>query len=141
MARVGELAGDLLRIDFLTMPRLKSAVEVVMRPEFHILLRTLLRRVSALSYFHGGERLEADFAGLAERARRIRLLRDGTFWQEFTRYSSRQKAKMDLGGLVGEAVYEGELAEFLPWLAWGELVYVGKNVTFGLGKYRSFKTG
>ena len=136
MARARDLAGERLIVEFLTMTRLKSGEGVVMRPDFHVFLRALLRRISALSYFHGGERLEADFAGLAERARAVRLVRDGTFWRDFPRYSSRQEARMDLGGLVGEAVYEGELREFLPWLVWGELVHVGKNATFGLGRYR-----
>ena len=39
-----------------------------------------------------------------------------------------------LGGLVGTAAYEGDFAEFLPWLLWGQLVHVGKNATFGLGR-------
>ena len=51
-----------------------------------------------------------------------------------TRYSSRQDERMDLGGLVGAAAYEGDLAEFLPWLLWGQLVHVGMNATFGLGR-------
>ena len=125
-----------LQVSFLTMTRLKSEEALARRPEFHILLRALLRRVSSLAYFHGGERLEADFPGLASRARQVRLVGDGTRWRDWTRYSSRQDARMELGGLVGEAEYEGEMGEFLPWLVWGELVHVGKNATFGLGRIR-----
>jgi CRISPR/Cas system endoribonuclease Cas6 (RAMP superfamily) len=40
------------------------------------------------------------------------------------------------GGFVGDATFEGDLAEFLPALRLGELVHVGKGTTFGLGKYR-----
>ena len=43
---------------------------------------------------------------------------------------------MSLGGLVGEAVYEGDLSPFLPILAAGELVHVGKSTVFGNGLYR-----
>jgi len=42
---------------------------------------------------------------------------------------------MSMGGLVGRAVYHGAWQEFWPWLALGEWVHVGKNATFGLGKY------
>lgn len=133
---LGQRQGGRLAVSFLTMTRLKSDRDYARRPEFHTLLRALLRRVSALSYFHGGERIEADYRGLAERARAVALARDETRWRDWTRYSSRQDNRMDLGGLIGRAEYAGELAEFLPWLIWGELVHAGKNATFGLGKIR-----
>ena len=116
------------------MTRLKSDRDYVRRPEFHVLLRALLRRISALSYFHCGQRIEADFAGLAARSRAVVLARDATAWRDWTRFSSRQDARMDLGGIIGEAEYEGDLAEFLPWLFWGQIAHVGKNATFGLGR-------
>ena len=49
--------------------------------------------------------------------------------------SSRQKQKMSLGGFIGEATYAGNFGEFLPMLAWGEVVHLGKAVSFGLGRY------
>ena len=42
---------------------------------------------------------------------------------------------MDGNGLVGEAVYEGDLAPFWPFLVFGQWAHVGKNATFGLGRY------
>ena len=57
-------------------------------------------------------------------------------WRDWTRYSSRQHRKMQLGGLVGSVTYAGDLAAFLPFVALGQLLHVGKNATFGLGKYR-----
>jgi hypothetical protein len=39
------------------------------------------------------------------------------------------RQRHELSGFIGEAVYEGELEEFLPWLAIGELVHVGKHDT------------
>ncbi len=127
-------------VNYSTMTRLKSGEALARQPEFHILLRALLRRISALAYFHGGGRIEADYAGLAHRARLVGLVRDGTRWHDWTRYSSRQDARMELGGLVGEALYEGMREEFLPWLLWGEIVHAGKNATFGLGRIRVEKS-
>lgn len=127
--------GDGLAVTFETMTRLKDAGAYVTSPEFHVLLRALLRRISALSYFHCGVRLEADYRGLGERARAVALAVNETRWQDWERFSGRQKEWMSLGGLVGRAVYRGEWREFWPWLALGEWVHVGKNATFGLGKY------
>ena len=39
-------------------------------------------------------------------------------------------------GLVGDAVYEGDLAPFWPYLVFGQWTHVGSATTFGLGRYR-----
>lgn len=57
-------------------------------------------------------------------------------WVSWQRYSARQKAAMDLGGLVGKVCYRGQLEELLLLLVFGWLVHVGKDATFGLGQYR-----
>lgn len=134
----GGLAGaGSLRVRFETMTRLTFDGHLQRRPEFHVLIRNLLRRLSSLAYFHHGFELRLDFPGLIERAAQVRLVQDGTTWVDWERYSSRQDERMKLGGIVGEAVYEapaGVLAEFLPLLALAEFTHVGKNATFGLGK-------
>jgi hypothetical protein len=85
--------------------------------------------------FHCGERLDVDFLGLIERAKAVRLVADRTRWRDWTRYSSRQDRRMKLGGLVGEAEYEGALDAAWPFLEFGQWTHVGKNATFGLGRY------
>ena len=103
---------------------------------FHVFWRRLIGRVSALAYFHCGESLEMDFKGLIEKAMCVQM-RDSTLrWKDWTRYSSRQDRRMQLGGLVGRVTYAGDLAEFVPYLALGAYLHVGKNATFGLGKFR-----
>ena len=52
------------------------------------------------------------------------------------RYSARQDAKLKMGGVVGEAVYEGDLEPFAPLLSLGEVLHVGKGTGLGLGRYR-----
>ena len=39
-------------------------------------------------------------------------------------------------GLVGRVRYAGEMAGFVPFVGLGAFLHVGKNATFGLGKYR-----
>ncbi len=33
-------------------------------------------------------------------------------------------------------MYEGNVAEFLPYLVYGQAAHVGKQSTFGAGRYR-----
>jgi CRISPR/Cas system endoribonuclease Cas6 (RAMP superfamily) len=42
---------------------------------------------------------------------------------------------MNLGGFLGQIVFEGNFGEFYPLLQMGEYLHIGKACTFGLGKY------
>jgi hypothetical protein len=52
------------------------------------------------------------------------------------RYSSFRGKFEPLEGVVGSAVYEGPIGEFLPLLCIGQFAHVGKRAVFGLGRYR-----
>lgn len=126
-------------LEYRTMTRIKFEQNFARRLEFHILIRSLLRRLSSLAYFHHGWELDLDFTGLIEHAAAVRLIKDSTRWVDWERYSSRQDSKMNLGGVMGRAVYKGDLDKFIPILRLGELVHVGKGAVFGMGKYRMEK--
>jgi len=125
-----------LQLAFETPLRLRYQGEIVRVPEFHIILRNLLRRLSLLTYFHLGYQLDVDFSRLIERAQEVRLVRDDTSWCTLQRYSRRQNQSVSLSGFTGRAEYLGELGQFLPVLALGQEVHVGKSTVIGLGKYR-----
>ena len=59
-------------------------------------------------------------------------------WRDWTRYSSRQQARMQMGGLIGSAVLEGEQLPPEGWpLLWlGQWLHAGKQSSMGLGQYR-----
>lgn len=196
-----------LIVGFETPCRLKYERHLVDVPEFHILIRNLLRRVSSLARFHHSFEVDVDFRGLIESSLNVELIQNRTRWVDWERYSARQSSRMRLGGIMGVAVYRfvdgaarvrhGSLCasegcrkglekgngmsgsrhvdrskhstaggngmsggdsmsgsngpsggdgpppvctsiEFLlPFIAIGQYVHVGKNVTFGLGKLRS----
>lgn len=84
--------------------------------------------------FHHGVKLELDYSGLSERSRDVKRFSDNTYWFELERFSQRQGGKMKLGGVVGEATYEGEIGEFMPLLEFGRWAGAGKNSVFGLGQ-------
>jgi hypothetical protein len=124
-----------ITLQFQTPTRIKHQEDYASRPEFHILIRAILRRVSSLYYFHCGEQWETDYRGIIAQAQEIKMTRSNVRWVDWERYSARQDKRIELGGFVGEASYEGNLEPFLPLLLVGQLVHVGKACVFGNGQY------
>ena len=54
-------------------------------------------------------------------------------FKELIRFSNRQKTKMNLGGIMGEIIYKNVDENSYKLLKLGEIIGVGKQVTFGLG--------
>lgn len=133
--RAGTFNGNQINVRYLTPTRIKHENEISTKPEFHILVRGLVRRLSSLFYFHCGKRWEADFKGIVSQAQAIELTDDRTRWVDWERFSGRQQKRINLGGIVGEVVYRGQVEPFFDLLALGELLHVGKATVFGNGKY------
>lgn len=125
----------LLTLDFTTPARIIVNADLVVDLEFHHLIRSLLRRISTISYFHYGKRLELDFKGMIERSQMVKIKERDTKWHDWERYSARQDTRMKMGGFVGRVTFEGDLGEFMPFIELGEMLHVGKGTSFGLGKY------
>ena len=124
-------------ISFITPTRIKYKNSLTKDLEFHIFFRNLLRRISLLSYFHCGYRLDdSGFKDIIEQAREIKTVKQSLYWHDWERYSNRQKTRMKMGGFMGEIAYEGELEKFWPYIRLGEYVHVGKGSGFGLGRYK-----
>jgi len=99
------------------------------------LLMGLVKRTALLSDLHAGQPLALDFRALARHAESITGRHD-LRWLDWGRYSSRQQREMKLGGVVGRWTLAGELTPFWPFLHLGQWLHVGKETTFGLGRYR-----
>lgn len=135
-AAVGATQAAAVTIHFESPTTLKHNGDILHdAPPFHVLIRTLLRRVSSLSYFHGGQRWETDYRGWIERAEAVTTTDAAVEWHDGSRYSTRTQRRMPLGGLVGTVTYSGDLTPFLPLLRLGELIHVGKNAVFGNGRF------
>jgi len=103
---------------------------------FSLLIRHLVRRISLVDYFHGsGGRSGWNAHEIIEAADRVRIRDNNLSWFDWERFSTTQNKRMALGGLVGNAVFDSNVEPFLPFLRAGEVLHVGKNTTFGLGKY------
>lgn len=127
---------DDLTIRFITPLRIKYNRDLVVKPEFHILIRNLMRRLGLLYYFHCGNESPAwDHKAIISHSEIIEIKSSSLFWHDWERYSHRQDARMKLGGLIGETTYHGNISPFIPFLQAGEILHIGKNTSFGLGKY------
>jgi len=126
---------DRLIIEFQTPLRLVRERKIIRKITFQDLYRSLLRRLAILQRFHCGLTPEIDFRSLIDQAAAIEIVADETYWQESRRYSTRQKANMSTSGLVGRLTFTGDFKPFWPVLVLGTYVNVGKNTSFGLGRY------
>ena len=104
--------------------------------DFGTLVETLYHRVFALTNLYcADEVLDYTKHRIPLNSSTIMLEKAEIRWQDWERYSNRQQTRMKLGGFVGRATFEGELSEYLPLLRIGEYLHVGKNTSFGLGKF------
>jgi hypothetical protein len=129
-------AATRVRLQFVTPTELKAGGAPVERPEFSILFARLRDRLSTLRALYGPGPLEVDFRGLGEKAKLVRLCRADLEWERVERRSARTGQVHPLGGFTGEAEYEGDLGEFLPWLRAARWVGVGRQTVWGKGEVR-----
>lgn len=126
----------LITLRFLTPARIQYRRDLVVDLEFHILIRSLLRRLCLLNYFHCEKReLTWNHKRLINKAEKVTIEDRSLKWWDWKRYSARQGVRMKMGGLVGSITYRGNLEPFLSVLKAGEVLHVGKGTSFGLGKY------
>ncbi len=59
-----------------------------------------------------------------------------TYFKELTRLSNRQKTKMQFGGIMGEIEYKNIDKKSYELLKLGEIIGIGKQCVFGLGKIK-----
>lgn len=127
------------RIVIETPLRLKRANRLVTPEHFGFadLFGNLLRRISMLTYFHTDTPLETDFRGLVDRAREVATVQADLQWHDATRYSSRQDATMQMGGVLGVLdIAADDLEPYWPYLWLGQWTHAGRFTTMGLGRYR-----
>ena len=124
-----------LVVRFVTPTELKAGNTIAQRPEFRIVIERARDRVSTLCWLYGEGALDMDFRGMSERAALVRMTRCNIRHVRAERRSSRTGQSHPLGGFVGEAEYEGDLAEFLPLLHAARWTGIGRQTVWGKGAF------
>lgn len=124
------------QIELLTPLRVKQDGNLQNQINFDLFIRAIIRRWQLLCKYYSYE--EYKNIEINETLSLAKTIPSGTLnlqWEEKERYSRRQGQRIIMGGMVGIMECEGELQPFLPWLLLGQDLHVGKNTSFGLGKY------
>jgi hypothetical protein len=123
-----------VRVEFLSPTELKHEHAIADRPDFPILFGRIRDRISTLRSLYGPGPLNIDFRGIGARAAAVRMTHCEVRREEADRRSTRTGQSHSIGGFVGSADYEGEMAEFLPYLEAGRWIGVGRQVVWGKGE-------
>lgn len=120
----------LATMHFLTPTTLKYQGEFLQRFHAEAILRSVSRRLYSFDCFEGNSMplLEID-EKLPE------IVKQKTHYVSIPRYSSTMQGKMSLKGIKGYVVFDDLSENFLTMLLAGEKLHIGKNTSFGFGKY------
>ncbi len=134
------LPPDRLHLRFLTPTELTYQGGHADRPYFDVLIARLLERCQALEEHYTADPTpravwQERYQSLTQAAQQARLAEHRTRWVRVKSGSRRANSVNAVSGFVGEAVVEGDLEMFRPWLVWGSSLHVGKNAVKGNGWY------
>lgn len=123
-----------LTVRFVTPTELKSGQQIAPRPEFAILAARPRDRISTLRQLYGEGPLDIDFRQFGDRAALVKMTRCDIEAVDIQRRSSRTGQVHGIGGFIGEADYEGDLGEFVPYLKAAKWTGVGRQTVWGKGE-------
>ncbi len=126
-----------LTLQLVTRLRLKFNNQLQKQsPSFSLLITRLLGRLKTLQQSYSDQPIdEQAYRQLLQQAHEIQTLDSNVIWDDWDRYSGRQKEWMKFGGLMGELCFQGDLQPFIPYLQMGEWCHIGGKSSFGLGKF------
>lgn len=127
-----DVTGVILKI--CTPLRIRHGGTLIKEISFQTLIRNIVNRITAITERYGGWTDRAEAEKIQWLAAEVRTVREELRVERMERYSNRINGKMDFSGLMGEVEYEGELSPFVPWLCAAQVLHIGRNTTFGMGK-------
>lgn len=134
--RIGRLksSGAPGRLVFHTPVTLKYQGAFLKEYQMDAIWNAVLRRIYMLECYEGMEQTVYDSKALQE-LQLPQIVRQEVREVGVRRYSSTQDRKMMLTGIRGYAQPDGIPEGMLPFLLAGELTHIGKNTSFGFGRY------
>jgi len=125
-------------VEFISSTRIERRGELQSSPSFGDIVKSCIMRYLNLerAFSEGAPELAVPAKGIIQEAAPVRTVNAEFAWQRKDRYSLRQRARVSAGGFTGRAVYRGETGMFEKLLAFGSHAGIGKNTSFGCGRFR-----
>lgn len=120
------------KVVFHTPLTLKFQGEYIQEFASEPIFAALSRRILMMDYFIENYIDAVDFKPCPH------ILEQRAWKRNVTRYSSVKKSRVELRGIAGYFYLEDMLEEHLLYLLAGELLHIGKNSSFGFGRYRVY---
>ncbi len=129
--RKGELKQEsgTWQLIFVTPLSMKYQQEYMERFYSEALVKGAARRVQMLDYYIGTEAEIPQFVEYPQ------ITGQNMKKQYIKRYSSTQDSHMTLQGIIGSVTFDIIPEQCLDYLIAGEVTHIGKNTSFGFGKY------
>lgn len=128
-----------IEIDLLSPMRIQKDGKILSKPCAETFLKTLLRRIYNVALFHCGVEILWDYRSIIQIFSKTRITEDRTETVWADRYSTRQKQRITMKGIIGKFYMERFPEDMTRLIRAGEILHVGKNAGFGFGKYRMKK--
>lgn len=94
---------------------------------------TIARRVGLFNEYYFSNEIQLPYQQIISEAAEVFMVKD-LYVRSWTRYSNRQKALMNLSGLVGTIEFKNLSPGLSKLLELAQYFHMGKNASFGLGK-------
>ena len=120
---------DVYRVTFHTPLCVKYEGKYIRQFSAEAILPAVFRRIMMLDYF------TENYIDMPHPEQLPVSTAQRSFPAEVTRYSSTQDRKITLRGITGSICLKGVSEEMLKYLLAGELLHIGKNTSFGFGRY------
>lgn len=133
---INKVEDNKLKLTFTTPLRLQKQGKILTADDLdaRTLIVALARRIDLVLKIHANIDLQLDFKKIIADTENVTVTKN-LKWAHWVRHSARQKQLMALDGVVGD-IELSNLSEDLTYiLQIGRWTHVGKNGTFGLGKY------
>ena len=117
------------KVKFLTPFSVKYHGEYIQQFQTEAIFQSIFRRLTMLNYFVG------HYEEVPVMKEYPEIISQNCWKTSVGRYSSTHNSKIILTGLKGELQFESVPEEYYPYLLAGELIHIGKNSSFGFGKY------
>ena len=121
-------------ISLKTPLRIRCSGALIETVDFPTIIRNITNRMEAIVKRYGGWVDEMEIKQVQILASEVAVIQNQLKMKNIKRYSNRLGEKKDFSGLVGDIQFEGNLTPFVPWLFAAQILHMGRNTTFGMGK-------